>query len=59
MRLASKGVATNEPSNAAYYIAGASLFGAAAVAFLMMRKKEEKANETPLLEVDGELKAQM
>ena len=56
--LASKGVQA-ESSNAAYYIAGASLVGAAAVAYLVMRKKDEKAIETPLLAVDDQFKAQM
>ena len=56
--LASKGVQT-ESSNAAYYIAGASLVGAAAVAYLIMRRKDEKAIETPLLAVDDQFKAQM
>ena len=56
--LASKGVQA-ESSNAAYYVAGASLVSAAAVAYLVMRRKDEKAIETPLLAVDDQFKAQM
>ena len=57
VRLATKGVAQEHKSNAAYYIAGASLVGAAAIAVMLMSKKEQKANETPLLAVDDEFKA--
>lgn len=57
--LAGKGVQAEKSSNAAYYIAGASLAGAAAVAFLVMKRKNEKANETPLLASDDQFKAQM
>ena len=58
MRLAKEGVASGE-SNAGYYIAGASLVGAAAVAFLVMRKQSVKANERPLLAVDDELECKL
>ena len=58
VRLAAKGVQA-ESSNAAYYVAGTYLVGAAAVAFLVMRRKDTKAIETPLLAVDDQFKAQM
>ena len=45
MSLASKGMTVQESSsNAAYYCAGATLVGAAAVAFCLLKKKENKEN---------------
>ena len=47
MTLASKGMTVQESSsssNAAYYCAGATLVGAAAVAFCLLNKKENKEN---------------
>lgn len=59
-RLALKDVvAESESSNAGYYIAGASVLSAAAVAFFVMKKKGEKVASEPLLATDDEFKAAM
>lgn len=53
--LASKGMTVQESSsNAAYYCAGATLVGAAAVAFCLLKKKENKENQTPFLASDDD-----
>jgi len=53
--LASKGMTKEEShSNAAYYCAGATLVGAAAVAFCLIKKRENKENETPFLACDDD-----
>lgn len=57
--LATAGVQAESSSNAGYYIAGATLVGAAAVAFLAMKKKDEKVIEAPLLASDDGFKASM
>ena len=59
--LASKSVAVeNDSYNAGYYLAGASILGAAAVAFITLKKKGEKvAYEEPLLASDDAIKATM
>ena len=57
--LATAGVQEESSSNAGYYIAGATLVGAAAVAFLAMKKKDEKVIEAPLLASDDGFKASM
>jgi len=58
--LASKGVEVqSESSNAGYYIAGASILSAAAVAFIVMKKKGEKVSSEPLLASDDGFKASM
>ena len=54
VKLASKSTNAEESSNAVYYLAGASIISAAAVAFLMMKKKDAKAIETPLLAADDD-----
>ena len=59
VKLASKSAIAEESSNTAYYIAGASLIGAAVVFSLLMTKKDAKAIETPLLAADDDFKAQM
>ena len=58
--LASKGVEVeSQSSNAGYYIAGASILSAAAVAFIVMKKKGEKVSSEPLLASDDDFKATM
>ena len=60
VNLASKGVhAEAESSNAAYYIAGASVLSAAAVAYVITSKKGQKTVEQPLIAHDDEFKAFM
>ena len=59
--LASKSeAAEHDFYNAGYYLAGASILGAAAVAFIILKKKGEKiACEEPLLASDDSIKATM
>ena len=58
--LASKGVHSEaESSNAAYYIAGASVLSAAAVAYVIANKKGQKTVEQPLIAHDDEFKVFM
>ena len=53
--LASKGMNVEQNhSNAAYYCAGATLVGAAAVAFCLLKKRENKENQTPFLASDDD-----
>ena len=55
MTLASKGMnVERNHSNAAYYCAGATLVGAAAVAFCLLKKRENKENQTPFLASDDD-----
>ena len=60
VNLASKGVHVEaESSNAAYYMAGASVLSAAVVAYVIANKKGQKTVEQPLIARDDEFKAYM